>query len=594
MQISLRRIFVASLFVSNLAFAQPVLRFKTRQISPVAGKVDSREAAVERRAAAYDRGHFVVQFDEAPSAEVVAALAARGVRVLQDVPDNALLVSLSGPVSFDELGARYAAPLDPADKVSPLITPLELTRDLSVLVEFHPDVDLNDARRLLLNQGIEIQENPDLGPHRLMVRLNGRLQDVRVLRSLARADEVAYIFPASRELASGTPVAACAGAVTNNGTAGQYITTYGDGWDGPGRNAATLRYLFSQMTAQLPAGTAQSEIQRAMAEWASVIKLTWEPGVSATAVRTVNILFGRGSHGDAYPFDGPGRVLAHTFYPAPPNPEPIAGDLHFDEDEAWRVGVNMDLYSVALHELGHALGLGHSDNPNAVMYPYYKMVSALAADDKAAILSIYAPQDGSATPPPAPTPAPTPSAPLSLVINVPPATTTAPTISLSGSVSGGSGTITLTWSTGSASGFATLAGTNWTAAVPLAPGANTITLIARDSATQVARSFTVQREAAATPPPSTDTTAPALAISSPGGTSVWTTQSMLTFRGTASDNVAVRSVTWTTNTGASGTASGTTQWSAVVPLLVGSNAVTIRATDTSGNVAWRTVVVTRR
>ncbi len=62
------------------------------------------------------------------------------------------------------------------------------------------------------------------------------------------------------------------------------------------------------------------------------------------------------------------------------------------------------------------------------------------------------------------------------------------------------------------------------------------------------------------------------------------------FSGTASDNVGVTAVTWSTNTGGSGTAAGTTQWTATVTLLVGSNTVTIRATDsareTSPGEAW--------
>jgi len=54
-------------------------------------------------------------------------------------------------------------------------------------------------------------------------------------------------------------------------------------------------------------------------------------------------------------------VLAHTFYPSPPNPEPIAGDVHLDDDEEWVIGSDLsvrsvDLFSVSLHELGHALG----------------------------------------------------------------------------------------------------------------------------------------------------------------------------------------------------------------------------------------------
>jgi hypothetical protein len=337
-----------------------------------------------------------------------------------------------------------------------------------------------------------------------------------------------------------------------------------------------------------------------MAQWSSVAQVTWAPGSSATANQTVNILWATYAHGDAYPFSGPGGVLAHTFYPANPNPEPIAGDMHLNDSESWHIGTNTDLFSVTLHELGHALGLGHSDNPGDVMYPYYKMVTGLAAGDVAAIQTLYAAQAGAGTP--APTPAPTsPTAtPLILTVTATAATTTAATVNLSGTASGGSGTISVLWSTASSSvavsGSAAGTAAAWTISnITLAMGVNTITVTATAGSSHVSQVVTITRTA---PPTSsggsgTDATPLTLTISSPGATTISTSSATIVFAGTASDNVGVTSVVWSTNMGQSGTASGTTSWSASIPLLVGSNVVTIRAYDAAGNSGWRSVVVTR-
>ena len=79
----------------------------------------------------------------------------------------------------------------------------------------------------------------------------------------------------------------------------------------------------------------------------------------------IKIGFGRPNHGDGAPFDGRGGTIAHAF-------APTDGRFHFDADEPWSVGVrprSFDMETVALHEIGHLLGLGNSSVEKAIMCP---------------------------------------------------------------------------------------------------------------------------------------------------------------------------------------------------------------------------------
>ncbi|KAL1820668.1 hypothetical protein ACET3Z_015537 [Daucus carota] len=101
----------------------------------------------------------------------------------------------------------------------------------------------------------------------------------------------------------------------------------------------------------------------------------------------ITIGFESGEHGDGFSFDGQGGILAHAF-------APTSGMLHCDADDLWSIGAlpdYTDLETVALHEIGHLLGLDHSSVEDAIMYPTITpgTVKDLHADDVQGIKALY-------------------------------------------------------------------------------------------------------------------------------------------------------------------------------------------------------------
>ncbi|XP_020851804.1 matrilysin [Phascolarctos cinereus] len=150
-----------------------------------------------------------------------------------------------------------------------------------------------------------------------------------------------------------------------------------------------VTYRVVSYTEDMPRSTVDHLVEKALDMWSKASTLTFKKVRNGNA--DIIIGFARGVHGDFSPFDGPGGILAHAFAPG----TGIGGDAHFDNDEQWSDGskIGINFLFTATHELGHSLGLGHSSDPEAVMYPTYSYKNpedfSLSEDDIRGIQKLY-------------------------------------------------------------------------------------------------------------------------------------------------------------------------------------------------------------
>ncbi|XP_069053418.1 matrix metallopeptidase 23bb isoform X2 [Lepisosteus oculatus] len=160
-----------------------------------------------------------------------------------------------------------------------------------------------------------------------------------------------------------------------------------------------ITYKITQFPSTLYREDTRRAISIAFNMWSAVSPLSFTE-VPADSPADIRIGFYTFNHTDCWTsplhpcFDGLNGELAHAFLPP-------RGEIHFDNHEFWVLGRSRfswkqgvwlnDLVQVAAHEIGHALGLWHSRQPQALMHPNatYTGQRTISRDDVWGIQRLY-------------------------------------------------------------------------------------------------------------------------------------------------------------------------------------------------------------
>jgi hypothetical protein len=602
--------FILWCLCGSVAIAQPALHLRTRTIFVTQPLVETggqpglpAQASVSVPAPEPWEGvrHWLIQVSS-NEPEDLMELEAAGIHILGAVPDSAYVVGASVRPDRERFRLLYAEPIAAEDKISPALFELAnpadefLAERRWVLVLFHQDVASADVAAGIEGLSNELQQAAAPSPHTLVL-----LASAEDLRLLSARDVVSYILPASEELLRGELVSDCLSTHAGPLHPAALAASIGAGWDGPGAGRASLTWIVNNTSQSRSFDAVRSDVERALGSWAAVAALSFFPGSRRASTRQIDVTFATGVTGTGFDFAPGTNTLAQSFYPSPPNPETLAGDIYVNDNFRWAPAGNRDLFAVLLHEIGHSLGLGHSDTPGSVMYPIYSGRTTLAEEDVASIRQLYAAvQPGGATVAPSPT---TPTAPAAAALSAfsvrfpqgTQAVTSATTATLSGIFGAASAGLRITWrnelTRGNGVAVLDLARNVWTiTGLNLQTGLNNIQITATQNGQSRALFFLFDRRA----PLTVDRTAPTVRLTAPAGSPFTTTATDAVLVGTAIDAGGIRNLRWENqSSGRNGTLPTADSFRVSVPLQKGLNLLRVLATDAAGNIGVVFVSVTQ-